>query len=197
MQRGGAALARRSLRPQHHKSAKLDPKVGRREVVGLMIRSFTTRKKSLLLVIARYSRPANLDDIHVITGRARLSMKNKPLLKQFLLRAREVCSLRHFARRIRFLRDSCIDDRVVGRCILGAIPTRDEQPVQRALGEAFFIQTWNLLVQVVQQVKKSESIPVRPRRRSATSTATLSLPLERFRESCCNWHDLSVHVVLA
>jgi len=81
--------------------------------MGFVIWSFTVHEKSSLLVVARNSRAADLDDIHIITRNTQLPVKSKPFLQQSLLRPGEVGAFRHCTRRVRFFADPGVDHAVI------------------------------------------------------------------------------------
>ena len=76
---------------------------------------FTVQEKSSLLVIARNSRAADLDDIHIIAAarNTQLPVKSKPFLQQSLLRPGEVGAFRQCTRRVRFFADPGVDHAVI------------------------------------------------------------------------------------
>ena len=51
-----------------------------------MIRALILHDTSGLLVIARHNRPANLHDVHIITGNVRLIMSGQKLLCLFTVK---------------------------------------------------------------------------------------------------------------
>jgi hypothetical protein len=70
--------------------------------MGFVIWPFTVHEKSSLLVIARNSKAADLDDIHIIARNTQLPVKSKPFLQQSLLSPGEMGAFRQCTRRVRF-----------------------------------------------------------------------------------------------
>jgi hypothetical protein len=78
---------------QHHETAQFDSEMQSRKVMGFVIWPFTIQEKSLLLVVARHSRAADLDNIHIIARNTQLPVKSKRTLK-FLIEYKFFASLK-------------------------------------------------------------------------------------------------------